>query len=91
MQSLSKKIKDKVHCYSVNSVPAFLIIRSLTQHQKLHISFLSVMLGLKDDKNAHKDNERPQGQENSSAYKKYEYGHLDCWYNKSTLHQRFLN
>ena len=49
------------------------------------------MLGLKDDKNAHKDKERPQGQENSSAYKKYEYGHLDCWYNKSTLHQRFLN
>ena len=28
---------------------------------------------------------------NSSAYKKYEYGHLGRWYIKSTLYQRFLN
>ena len=26
----------------------------------------------------------------SSAYKKYEYGHLRCWYIKSTLYRRFL-
>ena len=54
-QSLSKKIKDKVHCYWMNSKRKFLIIQSLTQYQKLHISFLSVMLGLKEDKNTHKD------------------------------------
>ena len=28
---------------------------------------------------------------NSSAYKKCKYGHLGCWYNKSTLYKRFLN
>ena len=39
----------------MNSKRKLLIIQSLTQYQKLHISFLSVMLGLKEDKNTHKD------------------------------------
>ena len=28
---------------------------------------------------------------NSSAYKKYKYRNLGCWYNKSTLYKRLLN
>ena len=28
---------------------------------------------------------------NSRAYKEYKYGHLGCWYYKSTLYKRFLN
>ena len=46
----------------MNSLRAFLIIQSLTQYQKLHIPFLSVTLVLKEDKNAHKDKARSQGQ-----------------------------
>ena len=29
--------------------------------------------------------------QNSSAYEKYEYGHLGRWYIKTTLYERFLN
>ena len=46
----------------MNSLQTFLIIQSLTKYQKLHIPFLSVILGLKEDKNAHKDKVRSQGQ-----------------------------
>ena len=53
-QNLSKKIKDKVHCYWMNSKQTFLIIQSLNQYQKLHISFVSVMFALKEDKDTHK-------------------------------------
>ena len=38
----------------MNSKQTFLIIQSLNQYQKLHISFLSVMFGLKEDKDTHK-------------------------------------
>ena len=46
----------------MNSLRAFLIIQSLTQYQKLHIPFLSVIPVLKEDKNAQKDKARSQGQ-----------------------------
>ena len=38
----------------MNSKQTFLIIQSLNQYQKLHISFVSVMFGLKEDKDTHK-------------------------------------
>ena len=49
-----KKIEDKVHCYWMNSKQTFLIIQSLHKYKKLHISFLSVMFALKEDKDTHK-------------------------------------
>ena len=39
----------------MNSKQTFLIIQSLNQYQKFHISFLSVMFALKEDKDTQKD------------------------------------
>ena len=47
------------------------------------------MLGLKGDQNTHKDKARSQGQKKLQHLEKVRYGHLDCWCNKSTLHQMF--
>ena len=74
----------------MNSIRTILTIQSLTQNQKLLI-ILSAMLGLKGDKNAHKDKARSQGQKKLQRLQKVQYRHLDCWCNKSTLHQMFLN
>ena len=44
-----------------------------------------------------KDNHREKAyrqiklQKSTKAYKKYKYGHLGCWYNKSAFYKRFLN
>ena len=38
----------------MNSKQTFLIIQSLHKYKKLHISFLSVMFALKEDKDTHK-------------------------------------
>ena len=40
-----------------------------------------------------KDTHREKAPSNKTPAlkKKYKYGHLGCWYNKSTLYKRFLN
>ena len=43
------------------------------------------MLGLKEDMNANKIKQGDKVKKTPALTKKYEYGHLNCWYNKSTI------